>query len=371
MSHRANRRPTVIGLFTWTRPPGTDPRPVNPDVPLPYRADRLPQVAPLDLEVVPPAVGRLHVKARDVLEHRSGVRLDLLVRAASRAGRADAVLAFLEDQIPALSWIRRRGLPPYSRLAAIGLSCWWAEELVTGKRSGAEVARHVEGLDRLLVLSANQRDIFARAGVEPEKVRPVLFGADHEYFTPTSIPERFDVLSVGVDRGRDWRTLVDAARLLPDAQVHIVTGPGRVPQDRPDSVVVHPPVDFSTYREMLRAARVVVVPSHELAYPTGQSVLLEAMACGRCVVVTSSEAMSDYIADGRSNLAVPPADPAALAETLRAALGDDARRERIGREARRTVEERFTFDRMWTQIGAEIADALGPVLSAPDRDGSP
>lgn len=364
MPEDPSNRPTVIGLFNWSPPPGETPGLVNPRYPLPYRADWLPCVAPLDLRLISPPVGRLHRKSRDVLEHRTGRRLDLVARAIAPARRADAVLAFLEDQIPALSWMRRRGLPPYAALPAVGISCWWAEELKAGSISCAEVARHVLGLDRLLVFSENQQEIFARAGVDPAMIRPIRFGADHEYFTPGNEPERVDVLAVGIDRGRDWRTLIEAARRIPDVQVHIVTGPDRVPSNRPSSVIVHPPTDFESYRDLLRTARVVVVPSYDLAYPTGQSVLLEAMACGRCVVVTETEAMRDYIFHDHANLAVPPSDPEALADMLSAALRDDSRRRRVGAEARSAVERLFTFERMWSQIGTEILDVI-------ERHGSP
>lgn len=365
-------RPTVLGLFDWSTPasggahgssssdrPHASPALRDPGFPLPYRADLLPRSAPLSLRLVPPATGRAHRKLRDVIEHRSGVRMDLMVRGAPRALHADAVLAFLEPQLTALSWAHRRGLPPYASRPAVGISCWWAQELASGTRPGAEVARVMEGIDRLLVFSSNQREIFADAGIDPERIAPVLFGADHTYFTPVRVEPRFDVLAVGVDRGRDWDTLVAAARELPQHRFDIVTGPGRIPEaDLPDNVTVHPPTDFATYRDHLGAARLVVVPTFDLAYPTGQSVLLEAMASGRCVVVTGTDAMREYIDDGRWNLSVPPRDPVALAAAISAALADDALRERVGRGAREAVEERFTFERMWGSVGELIRQAL-------------
>ncbi|UEJ81123.1 glycosyltransferase family 4 protein [Brachybacterium halotolerans subsp. kimchii] len=367
-----DERPTVLGLFDWSAPeaddaesgpsagrPHTAPSLRDPGFPLPYRADLLPRSAQLSLRLVPPATGHAHRKLRDVVEHRSGVRMDLMVRGAPRALHADAVLAFLEPQLTGLSWVRRRGLPPYASRPAVGISCWWAQELASGTRPAAEVARVMEGIDQLIVFSANQREIFAAAGVDPERIAPVLFGADHTYFAPARVEPRFDVLAVGVDRGRDWDTLVAAARLLSQHRFDIVTGPGRIPErDLPGNVTVHPPTDFATYRDLLRAARLVVVPTFDLAYPTGQSVLLEAMASGRCVVVTGTDAMDEYIDDGRWNLSVPPRDPTALAETISAALADDALRERIGRGAREAVEEHFTFERMWGSVGTVIRQTL-------------
>ncbi|AXK46865.1 glycosyltransferase family 4 protein [Brachybacterium saurashtrense] len=352
-------RPTVLGLFDWTPPTDGSARLRDPETPLPYRADLLPSVSGLGLEVLSPARGRVHRKLRDVVEHRSGVAVDLALRGLPRARTAAAVLAFLEPQLAALAWLRRRRASPYARIPAVGISCWWAEELVAGTRDPRQVREVVAGLDRLFVLSSNQHEIFERAGVPGEKVVPVLFGADHRHFTPVSAAERYDVLAVGVDRGRDWETLLEAARRIPHRRVDIITGTGRIPADEvPANVTVHPPTGFAAYRAALQAARLVVVPSLDLAYPTGQSVMLEAMACGRCVVVTATRAMAEYIGDGTAVLSTPPGDPGALAVVIDEMLSDDAGRAAVGLMAREAVERRFTFEGMWTRIGEELTALL-------------
>lgn len=356
---RDSERPTVLGLFGWSPPANGAVKLRDPEFPLPYRADVLPRVSGLGLQVLPPAHHRVHLKLRDVLEHRSGIALDLVLRGIPRARAAAAVLAFLEPQLTALSWLRRHRVPPYAGIPAIGISCWWAEELVAGTRDPRLVRDVVAGLDRLVVLSENQSAIFEEAGVPDQKIVPVRFGADHRYFTPEETDEGFDALAVGVDRGRDWETLLAAARRIPHRRVDIITSPGRIrPDDVPENVTVHPPTDFAGYRDALRAARLIVVPSFDLAYPTGQSVLLEAMASGRCVVVTRTRAMEDYVMDGNWNLAVPPGDPTALAAAIDSALADDFQRAMIGSTAREAVEQRFTFEAMWTRIGDEITALL-------------
>lgn len=359
MGERGTGRPTVLGLFDWKPQTGSGAGLLNPEQPLPYRADLLPSSGRLDLRVVRPASTRVHRKVRDVVEHRSGVTMDLLLRAVPRAASSQAVLAFLEHQLTSLSWARRHRLRPYSAIPAMGIACWWAEELASGQRDPRQVAEIVAGIDRLFVFSRNQREIFERAGVPREKVRPVLFGADHRFFTPVEAEPRFDAVAVGVDRGRDWHTLVEAARRLPSRRFDVFTGPGRiVGPDLPSNLTVHEPVGFTEYREVLRTARVVVVPTFDLAYPVGQSVLLEAMASGRCTVVTGTSAMADYTEDGRTSLAITPGDPQALARAVDDALGDDSGREMMGRAARLAVEERFTFDHLWRTIGEEILEEI-------------
>lgn len=348
----------VLGIFDWA--PSAGGALAAGHGPLPYRADLLTRTEGVALHLVPPATRRGHIKIRDVIEHRTGIAADLFLRSAPRARHADVFLAFLERQLVALSWARRAGIAPYSSRPAMGISCWWAEELASGTGDSHRVRRTVNGLDRLVVFSENQAHIFAEAGVRDGVVRPVLFGADHEYFCPVEVEPRYDVLAVGVDRGRDWQTLIEAARLVPERRFDIFTGPGRIRSAQiPENVVVHLPTDFEAYRDALRAARLVVVPTFDLAYPTGQSVLLEAMASGRCVVATRTAAMEAYLRDGDWNLSVSPGDALGLASVVAEALSDDGGRESIGRSARRAVEESFTFHRMWNELAEELRGLVG------------
>lgn len=312
----------------------------------------------VDLIPVRPARGRLHRKLRDIVEHRSGVYVDLAVRGAAAAARSDVVLGILEGMAVFPSTLKRRGLPPYSGRPLAAISCWWAEELVTGtEEQRQKIATALSGIDRVFVFSKNQREIFDRVGAGA-KVVPVLFGVDPDWYCPDSAVERrFQVLSVGIDRGRDFETLIEAARLLPDIDVTIVTRTDRLdPASMPPNVTLHGMVSMPEHRDNLRAADLVVVPTHDLAYPTGQSVLLEAMACGRCVAVTGTEAMRDYIDDGVTNLAMPLHDAQGVARVIEAALADDGLRERVGAAARLAAVERFAFRRTWHDIARSLAD---------------
>lgn len=346
----------VLGLFDH---PGVRRRqhllPASARVPGPYCVQMLMDEG-IDLIPVRPVRGRVHAKARDVVEHRSGVRVDLAVRGAPAASRSDVVLALLEDKAVLPSLLKQRGLPPYAGRPLAVISCWWAEELATGEAALRErIARVVRGIDRIFVFSRNQIDVFASIGAL-DKVVAVPFGVDADWYCPdTSVPRRFQVLSVGIDRGRDFDTLIEAARLLPDVRFDIVSNPGRLdPALVPENVSVHGMVAMPEHRDNLRAADLVVVPTHDLAYPTGQSVLLEAMACGRCVAVTETDAMREYIDDGVINLALPLHDAEGVARVIHDAIADDAMRARIGAAARCAAIERFPFRRTWHEIATAL-----------------
>lgn len=351
----------VLGLFDWVvEDPHNRGRSALtcPRFALPYRVDLLSDEC-TKLEIISSATASIHLKIRDVIEHRSGVKVDRFLRALPRASRTDLTLAFLEDQLTAPSWMRRRGVWPWARQPLAGISCWWAEELRMGTRSPGEVRAVMEGVDKLFVFSRNQVAIFTAAGVPAEKIVPVAFGVDPAFYRPRTSHHRFQVFAAGIDRGRDWPTLAEAARLLPHVQFDVVTHPHVADQvNAPPNFRVHSPVDLDTHRASLASADVVVVPTHELAYPTGQSVMLEGMASGACVAVTATDAMSEYIADGEWNLAMPPGDPHGVADVIQRAVEDAELRRAIGMGGRRAVEERFTFVRMWDSIRKELRALL-------------
>jgi glycosyltransferase involved in cell wall biosynthesis len=103
-------------------------------------------------------------------------------------------------------------------------------------------------------------------------------------------------------------------------------------------------VDRATLRDLYARAMVVVVPVLPTDFQAGVTTLLEAMAMGKPVVVTATEGQRDIVEDGETGILVPPGDPAALRHAISRLLDDPAERDRLGRNARRAVETRFSLD---------------------------
>ena len=86
-----------------------------------------------------------------------------------------------------------------------------------------------------------------------------------------------------------------------------------------------------------RACAGLVLPSFHEVYG---NVVLEAMACGRPCVVTSSIGAAELITPGATGLVVPPRDPEALAGALSELLAmPAAARDEMGARARRAVTQ--------------------------------
>jgi len=91
-------------------------------------------------------------------------------------------------------------------------------------------------------------------------------------------------------------------------------------------------------------ADICVAPSL-WAEPFGM-VAVEAMACGRPIVASRVGGLADSVVDGETGFLVPPDDPAALADKLRALLNDYELRLKMGRHGRARVEQNFHWPRI-------------------------
>jgi glycosyltransferase involved in cell wall biosynthesis len=89
---------------------------------------------------------------------------------------------------------------------------------------------------------------------------------------------------------------------------------------------------------------VAVLPS--VAYETFGWAVLEAMACGKPVVVSDFDGLPEVVEDGVTGTVVPPRDSPALAEAIALLLRDPGVRDQYGRAGRKRVAERFSYDRM-------------------------
>ncbi len=104
---------------------------------------------------------------------------------------------------------------------------------------------------------------------------------------------------------------------------------------------------------------------HVFAFPAPiehgvATVILEAMSCGKPVVVCTTGGPSEAVVDGETGLLVPPGDIDALARALDTLLADRELRDRLGRNGRRRVLDYFSLDKHV----ARVEEAYNSLLAA-------
>jgi D-inositol-3-phosphate glycosyltransferase len=205
-------------------------------------------------------------------------------------------------------------------------------------------------------------------GVDPKKFRPI---ESREARKALGLADRPTVVYVGrlvPRKGVD--TLVEAFALLPDrldARLVIVGGePGtRVSPEAgrlsalAGELGVRQRVTFTGSRPQKELRHyygatdvAVTVPHYE---PFGMTPL-EAMACATPVVGSRVGGIKTSVADGETGYLVPPKDPEVLASRLLRLLSDGTLRDRMGRAARRRIEEHYTWERVAMLAAAAFSE---------------
>jgi glycosyltransferase involved in cell wall biosynthesis len=288
------------------------------------------------------------------------------------AGRYDLLHAhfIFPDGLLAWSACRRAGLPFVVTAHGSDVPGYNPDRLRLAHALLSPVFRRVvRGAARVVCPSEHLAALVARACPEARLAR---------------IPNGLDAAAFRSDRPRRKRILV-ASRLLPRKGIgHLMQAVEGLALDRDLHVAGDGPcldalrsaaagarmeVTFHgwlsnrspEYRELLETSDVFVLPSEAENFPVA---LLEAMAAGMAIVTTRGTGCAEVVGDAA--VLVPPGDPAAIREALIALDADGARREALGRAARRRFDERFT----WPAVAGKYA-ALYEDVAAAARAGTP
>jgi len=193
----------------------------------------------------------------------------------------------------------------------------------------------------------------------------VPFGVDTTYFRPD--PDRSpaaDVVSIGTDPRRDFSLLVRLAERLPERTFRVVASVDHVRAlgTVPPNVTIETEIPFPAVRDRLADARVVVLPVRDSSYSGATTVLLQAMATGKPIVVSRTAAIARgyHLEDGVNVRLVPPGELDALEGAVVELLSDAERAAALGVRARETVEHHLT----WQRYAGAIRELL---LSAASR----
>ncbi len=229
------------------------------------------------------------------------------------------------------------------------------------------------------VLALAEQDARLLTEVLRRQVAYVPFGVDKTFWTPA--PDAVDggyILSIGNDRHRDFATLVAAWRpefplLKIVTHLPVETAAANVEVIRGDWH--SQALSDAEIRELMRLARFVVLPIRNTVQPSGQSAALQAMACGKAVLVTDYPGLwnREVMRDGETCILLgAPGDGVAISHTVARVLAAPEALERIGAAARRVIEDRLNTEVMATDLRVQMERCLGRTLveNAPRTEGA-
>jgi glycosyltransferase involved in cell wall biosynthesis len=279
------------------------------------------------------------------------------------ANVADVVFATSDTVGLPIVLLKRFGLvkPPVV-YAAIGLPERLAQ--LRGRRMHTLYRKALRGAHTIIAYSvAEARHVQSWVGAGTS-VCFVPFGVDTDAFSPDDGQEpSVDVVSVGADPRRDFGLLAEVASRQPQLSFRLVTTPERARGlgALPANVGIETGLPLEAVRDRLAEARVVALPVERNTYSGATTVLLQAMALAKPVVVSRTDAIAEGygLEDGANCRLVEPGDvesfERALVETVAGAeAGID-----LGVRARELVERNFSWERYTSTLSEILFAASG------------
>lgn len=204
-------------------------------------------------------------------------------------------------------------------------------------------------VERVFVLPEQTDTRFFRPGPALDRKRPLIF-------------------SPGLEQ-RDYRTLAEAVRGLDVDVLVCAMSPNAVqrsaafPEDLPPNMVVRP-LPWREFRTAYHDADLVVVPLRQNLYSAGSTVVMEAMACRKPVVITAIPGIAADFAARDLLLTAPAGDAAALRGQLERVLSDAALRESYAQRGHDVVMREHTLERVMLQLAKRLAELRTGAMTA-------
>ncbi|WP_319468955.1 glycosyltransferase family 4 protein [uncultured Pseudodesulfovibrio sp.] len=181
------------------------------------------------------------------------------------------------------------------------------------------------------------------------------FGVDTQFWTPKNDNAQGDgyFLFVGNDARRDTTTFLSVVRGMPDQKFIAITSLLDNENNLPANLEIirgnwkQELITDEQMRKYYQNAHAVVLPIEDTLQPSGQSVALQAMACGKPVVISDFPGFWERGAyrDGEDIILVQPKNSQAMINALQKLTDDSTYAEKVGTNARKLALKHFTIER--------------------------
>ena len=198
------------------------------------------------------------------------------------------------------------------------------------------------------------------------KIIYLPFGVDQDFWTMGKIDKKSQeqqyILSIGNDENRDYEHLISIWR--PEFPLLKIITSLPVSAELPYNIEVIGG-DWRTnlisdegIRDYFRNSLFVIIPLKETSQPAGQSAALQAMACGKAVILSRISGLWDrkYLKHMEVCYLVEPYDSEGMIKAIRFLKEFPEQAQRIGTNARHLIEARYNTKNLATYLEAIIKE---------------
>ena len=212
-------------------------------------------------------------------------------------------------------------------------------------------------------LSINEQKFLVR-NLKNNYISYLPFGVDMKYWRPnkSKINKNY-ILAIGNDYARDWQTLIDAWE-DDFPELKLVTSSPLITNKRNVTILKGSwGEEFLTdkqIRKLYLDSYFVIIPLKQGIQPSGQSSCLQAMSCGKPVIMTKIMGLwdEDLVKDREALLFVPPHSTIKLKKAIKELLKNKILYKNLSLKGKQLIKDHYNSDLMSKSIYSFINKAL-------------
>lgn len=199
-------------------------------------------------------------------------------------------------------------------------------------------------VNQFTVHSSMERDLYSDYfDIPKERIRLRLWSIGVPNVSPNFPLQVGRYISSVGGNGRDYRTLIEAARRLPEIPFVLVVRPDNlIGQEIPANVKTMVNVPFEQVMNVMLHSSFTVLPLSGSRVPCGHVTLVCAMHLAKAVVATDSKGISDYVLPGHNGVLCKPFSPEELAKAIDRLWNNSDEVTRLGQNNHRFGSENCT-----------------------------
>ena len=188
-------------------------------------------------------------------------------------------------------------------------------------------------VDRFVCFSNMERALYAQHfDLDINRIDMIHWAARSPAIDRAAAPAvRGDYLCAIGSQARDYATLLEAMRALPQIRLVIVATPQSVTGlNIPSNVEIRCNIPLGQAMNILQHSRFMVVPLRDSEVPCGHVTIVAAMHLQKATIASASSGIADYVANEETGLTVAAGDPNALSAAIDRLWSDPAHCARLG-----------------------------------------
>ncbi|MDD1748696.1 MAG: glycosyltransferase family 4 protein, partial [Methanothrix sp.] len=226
--------------------------------------------------------------------------------------------------------------------------------------------RTAKRADHVITVGSDIKIHLVAKGIPADKISVIPSGVDAQAFRPREGNKARSCLFAGslIER-KGVEYLLGAMSQMPQEFSAVIAGDGprrnslmkMAEKERiGNRIVFTGAIAPDQLAKLYSEASFFILPSLSEGLPI---TILEAMSCGCPVIATRVSAIGDAVVDGYNGLLIRPRDVDDLREKMMVLLQDPELRDRMGRNARETIESTYT----WQSVARRIMTVYERVLA--------